>query len=93
MRELDDLDSHVIQKHIHLSHCKYNRQHFAHKEKLFLLLKNAVFWDVAPCRSCVNRRSETSVHKIFTWRHIPQYDILHSHRCENLKPFFITYYS
>jgi hypothetical protein len=30
---------------------------------LWRWLKNAVFWDVAPCRSCVNRRSsETSVH-------------------------------
>jgi hypothetical protein len=43
-------------------------------------LKNAVFWDVAPCRSCVPRRfggtyrlrrsSETSVHTRCTRRHI-----------------------
>jgi hypothetical protein len=24
--------------------------------RYILILKNAVFWDVAPCRSCVNRR-------------------------------------
>jgi hypothetical protein len=60
-------------------------------------MKNAVFWDVAPCRSCVNRpahagssladfttlnmeairSSETSVHTISTWRHIPEDGILH----------------
>jgi hypothetical protein len=28
--------------------------HFYHYKKKNL--KNAVFWDVAPCRSCVNRR-------------------------------------
>jgi hypothetical protein len=88
-------------------------------------LKNFVFSDVAPCRSCVNRRfgwmhrlhlqfrrirerttsvnkwlqpsahadssleairsSETSVHIGTTRRHIPENDILHSHRRENLK--------
>jgi hypothetical protein len=32
-------------------------------------MKNAVFWDVALCRSCVNRRSsETSVHTRYTRR-------------------------
>jgi hypothetical protein len=25
-------------------------------------MKNAVFWDVAPCRSCVNRRFEGTYH-------------------------------
>jgi hypothetical protein len=40
-------------------------------------VKNAVFWDVAPCRSCVNARS--------TRRHIPEDGIVHSHRRENLK--------
>jgi hypothetical protein len=35
-------------------------------------MKNAVFWDVAPCRSCVNQRSsEISVHTRSTRRHIP----------------------
>jgi hypothetical protein len=29
--------------------------------------------------------SETSVLKRATWRHIPEDDILHSHRCENFK--------
>jgi hypothetical protein len=31
-------------------------------------MKNAVFWDVAPCRSCVNRRFVGS-HKIYTAPH------------------------
>jgi hypothetical protein len=36
-------------------------------------MKNAVFWDVAPCRSCVNRRSsETSVRTKYTRREIPE---------------------
>jgi hypothetical protein len=40
-------------------------------------MKNAVFWDVAPCRSCVNRRfGGTSVHTTFTRRHIPEDGIL-----------------
>jgi hypothetical protein len=51
-----------------------------------VILKNAVFWAVAPCRSCVKRRfSETSVHTRSTQRHIPEDGILHSHRHENLK--------
>jgi hypothetical protein len=33
-------------------------------------MKNAVFWDVAPCRYCVN--------KISTRRHIPEDGILHA---------------
>jgi hypothetical protein len=41
-------------------------------------MKNAVFWDVAPCRSCVNRRSsETSVYIRSTWRHVPEDGILY----------------
>jgi hypothetical protein len=40
-------------------------------------MKNSVFWDVAPCRSGVNRRSsETSVHTRSTRRHIPEDGIL-----------------
>jgi hypothetical protein len=36
-------------------------------------MKNVVFWDVAKCRSCVNRRSsETSVHTRSTRHHIPE---------------------
>jgi hypothetical protein len=88
-------------------------------------MKNAVFWDVTPCRSCVNRRfggtyphhlqgrkipgeepswadehadsstlkmvvissSETSVHTRSTRRHIPEDDILRSHRRENFKSY------
>jgi hypothetical protein len=72
-------------------------------------LENAVFWDVAPCRSCVNRRfggtyrlhlqgrknreRGTSASKWLqtrsTRRHIPEDDILHSHRRENLKSYTI----
>jgi hypothetical protein len=51
-------------------------------------MKNVVFWDVAPCRSCVNRRSsETSIHTKYAWRNIPEDGILHSHRRENLKSY------
>jgi hypothetical protein len=54
-------------------------------------IKNAVFCDVAPSRSCVNRSSsETSVHTKSTRRHITEYGILHSHRRENLKPYNTT---
>jgi hypothetical protein len=66
--------------------------------------KNADFWDVAPCRSCVNRRfggtyrlhlqtisySETSVHTRSTLRHIPEDGILHSHRRENVKSYTVS---
>jgi hypothetical protein len=57
-------------------------------------MKNAVFWDVAPCRSCVNRRfggtylkmdvirsCETSFKKIYTRRHIPEDVILQVLKC------------
>jgi hypothetical protein len=55
-------------------------------------LKNAVFWDVATCRSCVNRRFEgTLIHTRSTRRHIPEDGILHSHRRENLKSYIETY--
>jgi hypothetical protein len=41
-------------------------------------MKNAVFWDMAPCGSCVNRRFVgTSVYTISTRRHIPEDGILH----------------
>jgi hypothetical protein len=40
-------------------------------------MKNAVFWEVAPCTSYVNRRSsETLVHTRSTWRHIREDGIL-----------------
>jgi hypothetical protein len=36
-------------------------------------MKNAIFWDVARCRSCVNRRfGGTPVHARSTWRHITE---------------------
>jgi hypothetical protein len=36
-------------------------------------MKNAVFWDVVQCRSCVDRRfGGTSVHTRSTLRHIPE---------------------
>jgi hypothetical protein len=40
-------------------------------------MKNAVLWDVAPCRYCVNRRfGGTLVYTMSIWRHIPEDDIL-----------------
>jgi hypothetical protein len=47
-------------------------------------LKNTVFWDVTPCRSCVNRRFGGTCTRS-TRRHIPEDGILHSRRRENLK--------
>jgi hypothetical protein len=56
-------------------------------------MKNAVFWDVAPCRSCMSRRfggtptmeairfSETSVHTRTTRRHIQENGILQYRKC------------
>jgi hypothetical protein len=35
------------------------------------------------------RSSETSVNRGSTQRHTPEDDILHSHRCENLKSYII----
>jgi hypothetical protein len=47
---------------------------------MVVTMKNAVFWDVAPCSSCVNRRFRvTSVHTRTTWCHIPEDGILHVH--------------
>jgi hypothetical protein len=43
-------------------------------------VKNAVFWDVTPCRPCVNRCfGGTWVHTRSTRRHIPEYGILHGY--------------
>jgi hypothetical protein len=45
-------------------------------------MNNAVFWDVAQCRFCVNRRfGGTSVNKISTRRHIPEDRILRRYYC------------
>jgi hypothetical protein len=50
--------------------------------------KNAVFWNVMPCRSCVNQSfGEASIHIRTTWRHITEDGILNSHRRENLKSY------
>jgi hypothetical protein len=47
-----------------------------------LTMKNAVFWDLAPCRSCVNRRfGGMLVQTRSTWRHIPEDGILQRHLC------------
>jgi hypothetical protein len=34
---------------------KENEKQVVYSDGNIFLLKNAVFWDVAPCRSCVNR--------------------------------------
>jgi hypothetical protein len=36
--------------------------------------------------------SEMSVLTRATWRNIPEDDILHSHRCENLKSYCLCYF-
>jgi hypothetical protein len=64
-------------------------------------MKNAVFWDVAPCNLVwtdvseegialkmeAMRSSETSVHTRSTRRHITEDGILNSYRRENLKSY------
>jgi hypothetical protein len=59
-------------------------------------MKNVVFWAANASASLVNfatlkmeatRSSETSVNTRTTQRHIPEDDILHSHRCESLKSY------
>jgi hypothetical protein len=57
-------------------------------------LKNAAFWDDMPCGSCENRRyggkyrlHQTSVLTRAARRNIPEDDIHHSHRRENLKSY------
>jgi hypothetical protein len=57
-------------------------------EKLISNFKNDVFWDMALCRSYVNRRfGGTCIYTSSTLRHIPEDGILHSHRCESLKSY------
>jgi hypothetical protein len=65
-----------------------------------MTMKNAVFWDVVPWRSCMNRRfgGTYSLHlqgrkireratSVSRWLKIAEDGILHSHRCENLKSY------
>jgi hypothetical protein len=68
-------------------------------------MKNVVFWDVAQPPAHAGspladistlkmeaiRSSETSVNTRSTQRHIPEDDILHSHRCENLKSYSVQF--
>jgi hypothetical protein len=61
--------------------------------KLSLTVKNVVFWSVALCRCCANRRFGGTyrlhlqdLHRS-TQRHIPEDEFLHSHRSESLKSF------
>jgi hypothetical protein len=57
-----------------------------------LTMKNVVFWDVALCRTRVNRcfGGTYRLHLqggIIRSRNIPEDNILHSHRCESLKSY------
>jgi hypothetical protein len=55
-------------------------------------MKNAVFWDVSPCRSTVNRRiGATTYYTRYTRRNIPEDGIFHSHLRENIKSIINTY--
>jgi hypothetical protein len=76
------------------------------------ILKNAVFWEMVPCRSWLQppthagfsiadfstlkmgaiHSSETSVYTRSTRPHIPEDDILHSHRLDNLRSYIFTFY-
>jgi hypothetical protein len=54
-------------------------------------MNNAVFWDVAPRKYCVNRRfGGRSVYTISIRCHIPEDGILHSHRRE--KPQILQFF-
>jgi hypothetical protein len=56
-------------------------------------MNNAVFWDVASCGSCLNRRSpETSVQTRSTWSHIPENGILQCFNvCLNSRRWFMLW--
>jgi hypothetical protein len=43
---------------LYLNRCNVVKQHDQVRSQVFtaVTMKNAVFWDVGPCRSCVNRR-------------------------------------
>jgi hypothetical protein len=53
-------------------------------------MKNAVFWDVAPCGSCKNLpSSETSVLRRATLRNISEYDILNNRLLTLIRQYFL----
>jgi hypothetical protein len=83
------MSSHLLPKNsVHISACG----HLNSMYKLGITLKNAVIWDVTPCRSCVNRRfGGTPVLARSIRRHIPEDGILHSHHRENLKAYKRNY--
>jgi hypothetical protein len=62
-------------------------------------MKNAVFWDITPCGSCVNRRfGGTSVYTRSTQRHISEDGILQRQEQDYIKlqikvqqSFYFTY--
>jgi hypothetical protein len=54
-------------------------------------MKNAVFWDVAPCVFLINgRSSETSVYNKLSRPHIPEGGILRSHRSKGFEVFTVV---
>jgi hypothetical protein len=65
------------------------------------IMKNGVFWDVAPCRSCEFNRRFGGMYRLhlqgrirrirFIGRHITEEGILHSHRRENLNSYLMVY--
>jgi hypothetical protein len=53
-------------------------------------MKNAVFWDVAPCRYGVNRRfGGTSLYTIYSRRHIPEDGIFHDKSSSGISHFSV----
>jgi hypothetical protein len=77
----------------------YILQHVIFEVYTVVTMKNAVFWDVMPCRSCLNRHFgggtlrmeairtyETSFQTRSTRRHIPEDGILHIKTC--ISPFW-----
>jgi hypothetical protein len=54
-------------------------EHYARSEVFTAVtMKNGDFWDVRPCARA-------------TWHNIPEDTSLHSHRCENLKSYFLEF--
>jgi hypothetical protein len=65
--------------------CSFFENSCVERVKILNVLQDAVFWDVAPCGFIINRCF--GGYKKPTQHHIPEDDILYSHRRENFKSY------